>query len=614
MTRAPAALAVALAACAPAAAPRPRAFVDELRATPSAFVAEVAAARGARAPAAAIHLDDDAAFAAAVRRKLAHDAAPELPSDTPAFALAFGLDDAPSVPAARAAAPASVTGDELSDEQLLGFYDQVTREIHVRLARLHQPDAALGPDVARFALAHEVGHALQHQRGGDLPAPPLAEDARLAWRALLEGEASLTAIAHVAARRRRPIGRVAARVGELARAAQAHGLVTAQASSAALARAPALARERLLFPYEAGLALVTDLHRAGGLALVERALDAPPTTTEQVLSPRRYLDGEQAVPVNAPEAPAGTRALSSGTVGQLLTGVVLGRCLPRDEARQASEGWGGDAFRIVADDTGRLGLLWATTWDDEPAARRFEAALHGEGACLRRASSAGGLGVSARTTVARAGQHVAVIRGLADAPHEPLIPALHAAPRAPLPPRPLARGLAIPPVRPRPAVGPWLRAPWSWDSPYLGLRVPAWPDFAAEAGDSPTTIALKRRGSDPVTLTVELSDEPPTTESQAALFDGLAASLGRATRSSLRIVSTGELATPLGPASARTFAVPQTSVRVRVIALPVCRASGTIVLAALWSSGEGERAADAFVAQLSTLGRDRPPVCDELDP
>ncbi len=608
MRRAVTALGVALTACAPAASPQHRGFLEELRAAPSAFVAETAAARGERAPSVPIFLDDDAAFAIAVRQKLAHDALPSLPSDTVAFALAFDLDEQPTTSPGRAG---SVTGDALTDEQLLGFYDQVTREIHVRSANLRRDEAER--PVARFVLAHELGHALQHQRmGARISAAPPTDDARLAWGALLEGDASLTALAHLAVRRRWPLGRVVARLGDVARAAQVNGLAAETKSNEVLARAPALERERLLFPYEAGLAFVSDLHRAGGLALVERAFVEPPTTTEQVLSPRRYLDGEQAVPVELPPTPSGAVSVVAGTAGQLLIGVALGRCSSRAEARQAAEGWGGDAYRIVTDDGGRLGLLWATTWDDEASAQRFEAALSSP--CLRHAARSEGLSVSPRTTVARSGRHVAVVRGLGDTPHEPLISALHAAPRAPLPARPIAAGLTIPPVRPRPVVGPWLRAMTSWDSPYLGLRVPAWPGFVAESGDAPTTLTLKGRERGALMLLVELSDEPTTTASQAALFDGVAAALGRATRSSMRVVSNGTLPTSLGLASARTFAVPETSIRLRVAALPVCRATGTIVISALWSDEQGRRAADAFVVQLSTLGQDRPPVCDELDP
>lgn len=610
-----AALALALAGCSPAAEPRARAFLDELRADPTAFVAEVARARGAPPPSVPLRLDDDAAFAAAVRRKIEHDALAPVAGDTTAFAVAFGLDEGPLAADAAVTRVETLTGDELADEQLLGFYDHVTREVHVRAERLRQPGRGLGSDAARFVLAHEVGHALQHQRlGPRLMAMPDAEDARLAWNAVLEGEATLTALAHVAQRRRRPLRRVAARVGDVARSAQANGLARSAPQADALRRAAALDRERLLFPYEAGLAFVTDLLRAGGVALVERALVTPPTTSEQVLSPQRYLDGEQAVPVDLPSTPAGTRSLASGSVGQLLTGVVLGRCLPREQARAAARGWGGDAFRVVADDAGRAGLLWSTTWDDEEAAGRFSRALEGAMPCLRRASTAASLSIAPRATASRTGRHVALVRGLADAPHEPLLAALLSLPRPPVPARPIAPGVVIPPTPARPEPGPWLRAPASWDNPYLGLRVPAWEGFIAESGDAPTTLTLKRRGDVDVTLVVELSDEPPSTESQAALFDGFASSLGRAARASLRVVSTDELATPLGPAIARTFALPESRVRARVVAVPVCRAQGTIVIAALWSNEEGARAAAGFLGQLSTLGQDKPPVCDELDP
>ena len=610
---------VALAACAKTPNHgRAPTFLDELGANPAAFVAEVAKHRGAETPAVPLKLDDDDAFGAAVKAKIVHDALAPMAGDTIAFALGFGFSNdgpphGPEVPRQRDAP--SVTGDALSDEQLLGFYDQVTREIHVRRSKLVRPGKHDDATTTRFVLAHEIGHAIQHGKLGPRLMPASGgEDARLAWNAVLEGEASLTALAHLAARSRRPLRRFAARVGDIARSAQANGLMKGDPESRALRAAPALERERLLFPYEAGLAFIGDLYRAGGMPLVEGAFARPPSTTEQILSPRRYLDGELAVPVATPSPPAGFSRVVEGAMGQFLTGVVLERCLPRDRARGAATDWGGDAFSIVVSDAREVGVLWSTTWDTEAAAIGFADALTRARACFERPSAANGHRVSGHVTVARDGKHVAFVRGLGETSHASVVAALLTLPRPPLPKQPIAGDLVIPPVAPKPVPGPWLRGFGTWDNPYLGLRVPAWEGFTAESGDEPTSLTLKRRGDLNVTAIIELSDEPPTTASQAALFDTFGRAIGTAVQSSLHVVGNGPFGTPLGVASARTFAVPGTRIRAQVIAIPVCRAQGTLVVAEGWTDAAGETAAAELVRQMTTLGIDRPPVCDELDP
>src|SRR4051812_20344789 len=171
------------------------------------------------------------------------------------------------------------------------------------------------------------------------------------------------------------------------------------ARSTELLRAPVIDRERLLFPYVAGKDFVTALYRAGGFPLLDRSFGSPPTTTEQVLHPEKYLAGEPAIPVRAPAAPAGYRAAFVGRMGELQIRAMLTPCVGEDEARASALGWGGDAYTIAVG-AGSRAVLWSTAWDDEPSAARFEQALLASGRCFPDPSGGGSYVARDRAKVA----------------------------------------------------------------------------------------------------------------------------------------------------------------------------------------------------------------------
>ena len=93
-------------------------------------------------------------------------------------------------------------------------------------------------------------------------------------------------------------------------------------------------------PYVIGEPFVDAVLDDGGREALVAAFADPPTTTEQVLDPARYLDREPAIAVPTPTVPG--EPVEEGMIGQLLVRLVLADELSRDEARVAAEGWGGD--------------------------------------------------------------------------------------------------------------------------------------------------------------------------------------------------------------------------------------------------------------------------------
>jgi hypothetical protein len=119
----------------------------------------------------------------------------------------------------------------------------------------------------------------------------------------------------------------------------------------------AFAVQDLQFVSEAGLAFADELFEQGGWERINAAYAAPPSTTEQIMHPEKYASGEAAIAMTLPAVTAGLGpewALhSSGSLGEALTlslltaGADEEARLIANTARDAAEGWGGDAFQVL---------------------------------------------------------------------------------------------------------------------------------------------------------------------------------------------------------------------------------------------------------------------------
>lgn len=247
--------------------------------------------------------------------------------------------------------------DEVRREQVVAFYAFASHRLYVRRVVPPVLDAA-GAHARFLGMAHEVGHVLQDQQGLGARVPTSFE-AAAAWRAVLEGDATLTATLLDAKRKGLSPTRAVERARLAFRAMNPQQLVELSGLSTKLLEAPAVVRELFLFPYFFGHRFVLDLHHAGGLALVRRALETPPTRTDALYAPQRWLDGAPRLePIGEPPRRLGlllTRALLLGCERRVPRAGVFGRWL---EAHYVD-----DSFRRA----GRT-LSWATSWDVSPAA------------------------------------------------------------------------------------------------------------------------------------------------------------------------------------------------------------------------------------------------------
>jgi hypothetical protein len=96
------------------------------------------------------------------------------------------------------------------------------------------------------------------------------------------------------------------------------------------------------FPYGSGPKFVDAVLSAGGPARLDAAFQAPPTTTEQIIHPEKFLAGEGPKAMGNP--PADGPVIRSGSLGQLLVSLMLAQVLDPGDAESAADGWGADRY------------------------------------------------------------------------------------------------------------------------------------------------------------------------------------------------------------------------------------------------------------------------------
>jgi len=394
------------------------------------------------------------------------------------------------------------------EEQVAGFYDPAEKALFLRGGAGDGRRIFPETDRDERVLAHEIEHALQDQHFGLGTRKTRGSDASLAYRALIEGDASLTEIA-VRLQRRPGTDHWVSRVIHEIRSTPASELLRrGGVKSRELDAAPLLLQRTLLFPYREGLAFVADLYRAGGLKLIDRAFAEPPRSTEQVLHPDRYLAGDEPVVIPPPSPPDGWTLRATDTMGELATSVLLGQCVAREVGVKDARGWGGDAFAVVGDGGGRQAILWSTVWDDEEAAARFEADAIERGDCLRGKTLEQGLGGD--VVVRRRGRRVAYVQGLGATAEVQAFALLSVEVETP-PLRPPFGAITIPPlVVPEDAFlhqGDFDHG--AWESVPLGMRMALPEDFVPDHG-SRYEAAMKHGGD--AQAAFELLMRPPTKE------------------------------------------------------------------------------------------------------
>ena len=271
-----------------------------------------------------VALLDEAAFKAALLGEMEEDAEEVQATQDVLRALSLLEDDV----------DLGESIEQLVGEGVIGFYDHEKDELAVR-----------GQEVTpyvKLVLVHELTHALDDQHF-DLDRD-LGDEAAAGFDALVEGSALF-----VDDRYRRSLSR--------ADREQIEDAEEADAESADLEGVPDVLLTFFGFPYAYGQDLVEAIVDDGGMKALDAAFADPPTTTEQVLDPRRYLDRDPPTAVEKPRADGSE--IQDGEIGQLALFLLLDARLGRNRAGLAAQGWDGD--RYVAWRDGNLTCVRFTT-------------------------------------------------------------------------------------------------------------------------------------------------------------------------------------------------------------------------------------------------------------
>lgn len=264
---------------------------------------------------------------------------------------------------------------ELLGSQVAGYYDPETEQMNTIMISGEVPEDEL-PLLEQVIYAHEFTHALQDQhfdlRGiGIDPDTPVEEfDRTLALSSLVEGDATLAMTLYL---QEASLDNPLAALGVLTQSLQGGGLFLPP-------NTPSILVDELLFPYNNGLTFVTELYGRGGWAAVDQAYIDLPQSSEQILHPQRYLDGD--VPQEVELQPTsdalgeGWEILWDTRLGEFYLRSYLKTQISLLQASQAAEGWGGDRFHIYYHaENDQLAWVIRLVWDTPEDAAEFSEAF-----------------------------------------------------------------------------------------------------------------------------------------------------------------------------------------------------------------------------------------------
>ncbi len=247
---------------------------------------------------------------------------------------------------------------ELFAEQVVGYYEPDSTTLFVV--------AKADPELLRLTVSHELVHALQHQYLAldSIMRQTGNSDRLLAAQSILEGQATLTGLQVMV-----PEQNLFAmpEFWETYR----EQLRSQQTKMPVFSKSPRILRESIIFPYLAGADF---LRWWQGSELRDTLPYGPrmPVSTEQIMHPYRYGQGDQPVALRftAPEPDILYEDVMGEFDLRVLAADLANSAANADIATPLALGWGGDRFRVYGSPHGAA-MVWYITWDDAQARFRF---------------------------------------------------------------------------------------------------------------------------------------------------------------------------------------------------------------------------------------------------
>jgi hypothetical protein len=254
---------------------------------------------------------------------------------------------------------------DLQTEQVAGYYDQDKKELFVR-----NDGQQLSP-LAQQTLAHEYTHALQDQHYDLkklLPDKNTDGDRDTGIRSLVEGDATVSGI----------------RWAQTFLSQSDYQKMLDESSNAPTTvfdKAPKYLQDSLYFPYSQGVPFVVALGILNGYGQVNKALQDPPVSSEQILHPEKYMNTPRDLPKPVALTPltdtlgAGWTMPTNGTLGEFdFQEMFQLNGLSKTQADTAAAGWGGAVYNYYENGDKKLDVF-NTVWDTKKDADEFETAI-----------------------------------------------------------------------------------------------------------------------------------------------------------------------------------------------------------------------------------------------
>ncbi len=269
-------------------------------------------------------------------------------------------------------------------EQVAGFYDPDSTALFV------MDDMPV--EMLETVLVHELVHAVQDQTANldSLTSDDRGNDRQVAAQSAIEGHATLVMFEQMAeGLRGEPVD--ISTLPDFSRSLRP-ALEAMRDQYPALASAPAIIQESLLFPYIEGASFVAASWGLAGGRPPPFGADLP-QSSEQILNPGRGPMGEVDEPTElALSLPTGVEVAYENTLGEMEVRVFLDELLGEGH-RELAQGWDGDRFALVSrPGSAPDGLIWASVWDSEAQRDAFVTGLQ---------AGLGGLPVSAELVPAQ---------------------------------------------------------------------------------------------------------------------------------------------------------------------------------------------------------------------
>lgn len=247
--------------------------------------------------------------------------------------------------------------------QLGGYYDPDQK---------HYVMAAWLPSAFQAPIAvHELTHALQDQYydlGKMVHDPNIANDTLLARSALAEGDATAVMMDYT----RKLTGQASLREEKNVQSIMMQNVIGG--ALAVGTDVPQTLQLMLLFPYTSGIRFAHQLLLKGGYPAIDAAFKDPPTTTEEILHPEKYIDrskNEFRIYDSADVVWAGVSEQYHDVIGEFPTVLLLAELSGEKlRASDAAAGWGGDRASILSENGSRW-VVWRSSWDTDKDCDEF---------------------------------------------------------------------------------------------------------------------------------------------------------------------------------------------------------------------------------------------------